>query len=116
MAALNNRVLLRSLSEETFDFTGNSVISVEAAENVDIISGKLAIDTADFTVEYDQGDGENIRELPYGTPIWHYTEQNLIRKCYIKSIDRLTKKRYIIHGISAVGLLEKQYHKGGIYS
>lgn len=116
MAAIMNRILLRSLSEEVFDFTGASVVSVEAAENVDIIAGKLAIDTADFTVEYEQGEGEDIRTLPYGTPVWHFVGENLIRKCYIKSIDRLTRTRYTIHAMSAIGLLDKQYHKGGLYS
>lgn len=116
MAAINNRIILRSLSEENFVFSGNSVVSVEAAENVDVIAGKISIDTAEFTIKYDQGEGEDIRQLPYGTTIWHYVGNELIRKCYVKSIDRLMKNRYKINGISAVGLLDKQYHKGGLYS
>lgn len=116
MAAISNRIVLRSLSEETFDFSGSSVISAEAAENVDIISGKLAIDTADFTVEYIRGEGEDIRALPYGTPVWHYTGTELMRKCYTRSIDRIATTRYVIHCMSAVGILDKQYHRGGLYS
>ena len=115
MAALNNRVLLRSLSEETFDFSGNSVISVAPAENIDLISAKLSVDTAEMTVEYVQGEGEDIRTLPYGTPVWHYIGGDLKRKHYVKEIRQIAKNRFTISTISAVGLLDKQYHRGGVY-
>ena len=116
MAALNNRVILRSLSEETFNFSGSSVISVNAIESVDIISGKLAIDTAEMIVIYVQGEGENIRTLPYGTPVWHYIGTDLIRKHYVKEIRQIEKNRFAISTVSAIGLLDKQYHKGGMYT
>ena len=107
MAALNNRVLLRSLSEETFDFSGNDVISVNAIESVDIISGKLPIDTAEMTVMYVQGTGEDIRQLPYGTPVWHYIGTDLIRKHYVKEIKQVGKNKFTISTVSAIGLLDK---------
>lgn len=116
MAALNNRVILRSLSEETFNFSGSNVISVNAIESVDIISGKLAIDTAEMIVIYVQGEGENIRTLPYGTPVWHYIGTDLIRKHYVKEIRQIEKNRFAISTVSAIGLLDKQYHKGGMYT
>lgn len=116
MAAINNRIILQSLDTETYNFTGRKVISVEPAESVDIMANKLAIDVAEITVEYTRGTGPDIRLLPYGTPVWHYIGNTLQRKMYVKTIDRITKTRYTIHAISAVGILDKQYHKGGIYT
>ena len=83
---------------------------------MDLISGKLPIDVAEITVEYEQGNGEDIRSLPYATPVWHYIGANLQRKLYLKSVDRLKRNRYRLNCISAVGILDKQYHKGGVYN
>ena len=116
MAALNNRVLLRSLNEGTFNFSGDSVISVSTIESVDVIAGKLAIDTAEMTVVYVQGSGEDIRALPYGTPVWHYIGNDLKRKHYVKEIRQIEKYKFTISTVSAIGLLDKQYHKGGLYT
>ena len=116
MAAIQNRIVLESQNSTTYNFTGNKVISVEPAESVDIMANKLAIDVAEITVEYVRGSGPDIRALPYGTPLWHYIGNQLQRKYYIKSIDRITTTRYIIHAISAIGILDNQYHKGGVYT
>ena len=116
MAAIQNRIVLQEQNSTTYNFTGNKVISVEPAESVDIMANKLAIDVAEITVEYTRGTGPDIRALPYGTPAWHYIGNQLQRKYYIKSIDRITEKRYVIHAISAVGILDNQYHKGGVYT
>lgn len=116
MAAINNRIILQSLDTEIYNFNGKKVVSVEPAESVDIMANKLAIDVAEITVEYTRGTGPDIRLLPYGTPVWHYIGNTLQRKMYIKTIDRITKTRYTIHAISAIGILDKQYHAGGVYT
>lgn len=116
MAAINNRIILQSLDTEIYNFNGKKVVSVEPAESVDIMANKLAIDVAEITVEYTRGEGPDIRLLPYGTPVWHYIGNTLQRKMYIKTIDRITKTRYTIHAISAIGILDKQYHAGGVYT
>ena len=116
MAAIQNRIVLRNISDSVFSFSGSSVISVEPVESVDIMANKLAIDVATATVEYEQGSGPDIRALPYGTPMWHYENNTLARKLYIKEIERLTRTRYKISAISPIGILDKQYHRGGIYT
>ena len=116
MAAINNRIILQSLDTEIYNFNGKKVVSVEPAESVDIMANKLAIDVAEITVEYTRGTGPDIRLLPYGTPVWHYIGNTLQRKMYVKTIDRLTKTRYKINAISAIGILDKQYHSGGVYT
>lgn len=116
MAAIQNKIYLRAVNDSTYSFTGKNVISVEPAESVDIMANKLAVDVAEITIEYTRGSGPDIRALPYGTPVWHYIGSTLQRKMYVKTIDRLTKTRYKINAISAIGILDKQYHKGGVYT
>lgn len=116
MAAIQNKIYLRAVNDSTYSFAGKNVISVEPAESVDIMANKLAVDVAEITIEYNRGSGPNIRALPYGTPIWHYIGNTLQRKMYVNTIDRLTKTRYKINAISAIGILDKQYHKGGVYT
>ena len=115
MAAIQNRIVLRNGSA-VFDFSGHSVLSVEPTESVDIMANKLAIDVATVIVEYERGSGPDLRLLPYGTPLWHYQDDVLARKLYVKEIERQTKTRYKISAISPVGILDKQYHKGGMYT
>ena len=116
MAAIQNKIYLRTVNDSTYSFTGKKVVSVEPAESVDIMANKLAVDVAEITIEYNRGSGPDIRQLPYGTPVWHYIGSTLQRKMYVKTIDRLTKTRYKINAISAIGILDKQYHKGGVYT
>lgn len=116
MAAIQNKIYLRAVNDSTYSFTGKNVISVEPAESVDIMANKLAVDVAEITIEYNRGSGPDIRALPYGTPVWHYIGSTLQRKMYVNTIDRLTKTRYKINAISAIGILDKQYHKGGVYT
>lgn len=116
MAAIQNIIYLRAVNDSTYSFTGKNVISVEPAESVDIMANKLAVDVAEITIEYNRGNGPDIRALPYGTPVWHYIGSTLQRKMYVNTIDRLTKTRYKINAISAIGILDKQYHKGGVYT
>lgn len=116
MAAIQNKIYLRAVNDSTYSFTGKNVISVEPAESVDIMANKLAVDVAEITIEYTRGSGPDIRALPYGTPVWHYIGNTLQRKMYVNTIDRLTKTRYKINAISAIGILDKQYHKGGVYT
>ena len=63
----------------------------------------------------------NIREsdlinLEYGTPIWYYWGNNLIGKFYVSNVDRTAKNKYLLHCVSAIGLLDKMEHGGGLFT
>ncbi|MCC8089907.1 MAG: hypothetical protein LIO55_00595 [Oscillospiraceae bacterium] len=51
----------------------------------------------------------------YGTPVAFYHNGDFIGKFYMSGITRTGKNLYTIKCISAVGLLAKSYHYGGIY-
>ena len=58
----------------------------------------------------------DVRLLPYGTKITYYEEGIVAGVFYVKNVERINKSFYKINAISAIGLLDKQYHKGGIYT
>lgn len=55
-------------------------------------------------------------ELPYGTPIWYYSDDVLIGKFYSQRIVRRTKTFFGVLAVSAIGILDGQRHNGGIYT
>lgn len=55
-------------------------------------------------------------KLPYGTPIWYYSDDTLIGKFYSKRVVRSGKTWFDITAVSAIGILDGQQHYGGIYT
>ena len=53
--------------------------------------------------------------LPYGTPVWYFDGERLVGKFYLKKADRLGKNKYKLSAVSAVELLDKMTHGGGLY-
>jgi len=58
----------------------------------------------------------DIRLLPYGTKITYYSGENIAGVFYVKNVERVQRAWYKIKATSAIGLLDKQYHRGGIYT
>ena len=58
----------------------------------------------------------DIRLLPYGTKIVYYSGGNIAGVFYVKTVERVQRAWYKISGVSAIGLLDKQNHTGGIYT
>lgn len=56
-----------------------------------------------------------IKTLPYGTPIWYYSNGVLMGKFYSKTVERLSTTDFEIYAVSSVGILDGQIHNGGIY-
>lgn len=54
--------------------------------------------------------------LPYGTPIWYYSDGILIGKFYCKRVVRSGKTWFDIQAVSAIGILDGQTHNGGLYT
>lgn len=56
-----------------------------------------------------------IVDIPYGTPIWFYHDDELVGRFYINTVKREARNLYNLDCISAVGILDKMYHAGGVY-
>ena len=55
-------------------------------------------------------------KIPYGTPIWYKSGDNLVGKFYTKRILRTGRAYFDILAVSAIGILDGQKHYGGIYT
>ena len=127
---------------EVFTQADNSLKSVSIVTSMDLVGTQLSVDQLTPLVDYpyDAGSVEliapsnfdgvmssdghliasnrtfiDLRELPYGTPIRFYRDGRIMHKMYVQNVDRVAKSAYKLHGMSAVGLLDKQKHRGGIY-
>ena len=118
MAAIPNIIKIGSTTEPDFTFDNDAIDldSIDIEENVDLIESELAIDVFNVVVKYVQGNGADLRAVPYGTPVFHYVNGSLVRKYYIKKIDRVGRTKFKISTFSAIGILSRQYHKGGVYT
>lgn len=54
--------------------------------------------------------------LPYATPIWYFSNGNLVGKFYCQKVVRTGKTEFSILAVSAVGILDGRYHEGDIYT
>lgn len=58
----------------------------------------------------------DIRKIPYGTPVRFYTNNRIAGLYYVDNVDRIGKEKFQINCISAIGLMNRQRHKGGVYT
>ena len=118
MAALENKIYIGSVSDPDFTFENDDVdsTSIDYEETVDLIESELAIDVLNFIVKYTGSNVAGLVGLAYGTPVFHYVGSTLQHKFYIKQVQRIGKNRFKISTTSPIGLLNKQYHKGSVYT
>lgn len=118
MAALVNTIYIGSVSDPDFEFENENIdsTSIDCEESVDLIESELAIDVLNFIVKYTGNDVAGLVGVAYGTPVFHYLGSTLMHKFYVKQVQRIAKDQFKISTISPVGLLNKQYHKGGVYT
>ena len=87
-----------------------------------IAGDELTIDTIDVTVDcsVESGAGRTLtvdpRTFSYGTVMEYYHDATRLAKLYFSNAKRTGKYLFTLHGISAVGLLDKLSHPGGIYT
>lgn len=93
------------------------VVSSTAYIRVNFVpSGSTGLVTADgYTFMCYPGTGF-LDKLPYGTPIWYYSDDILIGKFYSKQVVRSGKTRFDITAVSYSGIMDGQQHYGGIYT
>ena len=61
-------------------------------------------------------EGKDLMTLPYGSVMRVYRDGALLAKLYTEKVARQAKNSYEITTISAMGLLEKVVHDGGVYT
>ena len=55
-------------------------------------------------------------DIPYGTPVWYFNNDTLVGKFYIDHVTRKGANEYELDCVSAIGLLDRMYHAGGLYT
>lgn len=128
---------------EVFSGDDNSLRSISIVTGVDVVGTNLSVDKMTPLVDYPFGENSveliapsdfnavrtsdgyllatnrvfiNLQKLLYGTPIRYYKGGRLEQKMYLKNVDRVTKSGFKLNGMSAIGLLDTQKHRGGIYT
>lgn len=121
-----------------YTFDDSSIISGSTAEEIALMQDSLNPD--ELTVEVISNDtgngklytvlmewyhtvdgrgyviaGNDLRKFTYGDPVLYYYNGVLQGKYYIKSVERLSKNRFKLSAISAVGMWASIQHMGGIY-
>lgn len=120
-------------------FDRSEMHSLNSETAVDLIGSELFIDSCTPVVEFDvlprrifkpsnyggllTSDGktfcghytEDIRRLPYGTQMHFIASGVDAGEYYVQNVERIGRTQYRINAISAVGLMDRQIHKGGIY-
>lgn len=57
----------------------------------------------------------DIRNIPYGTPVRFYSEDVIRGLFYVDNVERKGEDLFQINCVSAVGLMNRQRHVGGMY-
>lgn len=121
-----------------------SEVEIHGAQPYEFVKNYAGILVAHFVIPYDRESSEDARTQVYGylaenpidityplkTPVenghlepydeigdnWVIVDgPKLKTKAYVKNVERLGKSMYRINCMSAIGLMNKQMHKGGIY-
>lgn len=100
----------------TYTFTGDDVVSISSVENESILGSELAYDT--LSVEVVCPSSINLatfKATPYGTAVRYYLDGTLTGYFYLDKMKRVSERGFQLECISAIGLLDRENHAGGIY-
>lgn len=143
MQAIPNKVVVGDAENPVLVFYNDTIESVTEESAVSPIGDELFIDQFVPVVKYGliiryvicPADRENydkiltseglvlcgkytydIRKIPYGTPIRFYNNNRVAGLYYCDNVERIGKDKFKINCVSAIGLMDRQRHKGGIYN
>lgn len=116
MAAIPNKIVIGDEESPILVFENDGIISISEESAVALIGDELFVDQFSPIVKYTNIDGYDLRKLPYGTKISFYTDNRISGIFYCEKVERTGKELYQINAISAIGLMDKQRSKGGIYT
>lgn len=136
-----NELFIGSVESPKIHFTTNDgLVGITGTTAVDLIGQELSIDTLTASVKFEviiprvfkptDYDGiltyewdtfmtygtADIAALPYGTPVFYFSDYRQIGKFYVMSVQRTGKDRYVLNCESFIGLLDKKPFYGGIYN
>ena len=135
-----NRIVIGDVKSPLLSFDNPQLIQLPEVASIALIGEELAIDEAQPTVEYEifidynfiskdnyyirSSDGlifkpfsnYDLRRLPYATKVTLYRDDRPYAVFYSKNVKRVGKTKFEINCISAIGLMAKQPHAGGIYT
>ena len=141
MAVVSNRIVIGDDQENPiFDFSNEEILSIKSDSSVSLVGEELYIDNFEASIDYyvwipyvfkpTDFDGflsrdnkllttkmnYDIRRLPYATKIVYYMDGNIAGTFYVETVERVQREIYKISAVSAIGIMDKQTHKGGIYT
>lgn len=143
MKAIPNKVVIGDEENPILTFYNDAIESVTEESCVSPIGDELFIDQFVPIVQYGliiryeicPADRENydriltaeglvlcgkynydIRKIPYGTPIRFYTNNRIAGLYYCDDVERIGKEKFKINCVSAIGLMNRQRHKGDVYT
>lgn len=135
------QVAVGDLYDPLVVFDRAEMVSLNSETAVDLIGSELFIDSCTPVVNYEviprrrfrpsnyssgmlTSDGKifcghytvDLRKLPYGTKV-HFISSGIdAGEYFVKNVERIGRMQYRINSISAVGLMDRQIHKGGVYT
>ena len=116
MALPSYEIYITDLANPSFHFVNNEIKEPSSIQGVDLIGDTLSVDTFSINVFYSGQQMDALRTLPFGTPVWYFKNGTLVYKIYINKITRVSKMEFQLECVSAIGLLDKSSHIGGVYT
>lgn len=140
MVALPNRIVIGELNAPLLTFENDHIKEVREETAVSLIGDELFIDQFVPIVNYQvylhgifipsnygrflTADSKpfapvynyDLRKLPYGTKITFYNSDEIRGEYFVDTVERTGKAEYKINALSAIGLMNRQRHNGGVYT
>ena len=112
---MNNIIYIgQDINNPDFVFSDDNIVSAEINASVDMLQVEMQIDTAEISVLCYE-DVETLKNLPWETPIWIYSGNELRGKFYSTSVKRVGLNQYDINAVSYIGFLDNEKFYGGVY-
>lgn len=92
-----------------FHFTDDEVVSISTDMSVSMDLSEIAADVAEICVKSSDLD---LADIPWATPVYIYTDNELNAKLYLTSIARTASNQFMIVAESAIGLMEYDTYYG----
>ncbi len=113
-----NCFMVNSLIADTlaYDTLTAIVSSDELLAKVLISSDGYTLKTVDGYTLYAKGTEDPMTDADFGEPVWYYHNDNFIGKFYVDYVRRVGPKAFKFVCISGMGVLDRDYFKGGVYT
>ena len=115
---LTNSMICDELSADDATFEVNYVDAADVPAYLYASDGEqlFSVHGVPLMAYESQNTSLDIARIPYGTPLVYEHNGNVIGKFYVTSVEQTGTYRWVINAQSAIGLLIRQEHNGGIYS